>query len=79
MILKVELPITADMRKEICDRASEVAGGFIETIGQTDFGEWNQATWDNFIGAMFDVIAADVFTRRVVVIPPCEVEYQPPY
>jgi hypothetical protein len=79
MIARIEIPLDGDARREISGRMSEAMGAFVEAVGDTDFSTWTAEQWDQFVSVAYDVCATTVFMKRILIVPPADVEFAPPY
>lgn len=75
----VTIDLNEMARQEISDRMSMAMGSFVQHIGKSDIAHWSPEEWHQFLGVAFDVCASAVFLKRVIVVPPYDVEYAPPY
>jgi hypothetical protein len=75
----VTVDLNEAIRKDITDRMSAAMGSYVQSLGKTDFAYWAPEEWQQFLDVAFDVCAPAIFLKRVIVVPPYDVEYPPPY
>jgi len=66
----INMNISESERKRITGEASRAMGEYIMSTGKTDFATWSPGEWDKLVGTAFDLIATQVFMKRISVSRP---------
>lgn len=73
----MELEISdADIDK-IVDAMSETMGRYIQALEKYDFTTWSKDEWRYFLRNGAEAAIANTLMKRIIVVPPVEVEHVP--
>ena len=76
-VFEVTMHITEKEREKIISDMSRAMGEYIMKIGVTDFAKWTPEQWAGLMAAGFDLVAPQVFMKRICVSPPYTLETVP--
>jgi len=73
----MELDLSESDIDKIVDAMSESMGGYIQGLEKFDFTTWSKDEWRHFLRHGAETAIANTLMKRIIIVPPVEVEHVP--